>query len=462
MSHPEVSWLPGEPAPGRPAYRALADALARDIAAGRLRAGDRLPTQRALARALGVTVGTIARAYTEAESRGLISSEVGRGTFVRTGFGLAGAEHGAVDLASLHPPVSPGVEPAALLGAALAGLADDPVALLAVATTERSHDSPAHTEAAAAWVSHAGWQPEPGRVLLTSGAQHALTVTLLALAGAGGTVATTPLTNPGLIAAARRLSVPLVAVESDGHGMLPDALARACTAGPVALVHLQPTLANPTGRTMPADRREALAAVCERAGVWVLEDDPLGPLADTRPAPLAALLPGRTCHVASTAKVLTPGLRIGVLAAPREAHAELASAVRATTWLAPPLLGDILARWVRSGTAGVLTAARAEATRRRNTLARELLGGLGVDPDPSAPHLWLPLPEPWSAGQFAAAAREAGVLVSPGDEYTPSRTRSAFGVRVALNAGVDDETLRASLTTLRRLTTTTPPPEPLG
>ncbi|MER6926664.1 PLP-dependent aminotransferase family protein, partial [Streptomyces spiralis] len=94
--------------------------------------------------------------------------------------------------------------------------------------------------------------------MLTAGAQHALTALLLALA-APGQVATTPLTNPGLIAAARQLSLPVVAVESDEDGMLPDALADACATGQVSLVHLQPTLANPSGRTMPASRRAALA-----------------------------------------------------------------------------------------------------------------------------------------------------------------------------------------------------------
>ncbi|MFF9409543.1 PLP-dependent aminotransferase family protein [Streptomyces anandii] len=454
---PSSEWVPGPLPEGRPTYVGLADVLAGDIARGRLRPGDRLPTHRHLARTLGVTVRTVARAYAEAERRGLVGGEVGRGTFVRSGFGLAGVPAPTeTDLASLHPPITGTVDPAALLGATLGALAADRGALRAVATAEESKDLPAHRAAGAAWATHAGFRPAPERVLLTSGAQHALTASLLALAGTGA-VATTPLTNPGLIAAARQLALPVVAVDCDEDGMLPDALAEVCAAGGTGLVHLQPTLANPGARTMPPRRRAALAEVCARANVWVLEDDPLGPLADRRPDPVAALLPDRTCYVTSTAKVLALGLRIGVVAAPEAAYAPVAAAVRATTWLTAPLLGEVFARWVDDGTAERITAARRAAAHSRNATAREILAGLGVRADPAAPHLWLPLPEPWSAGQFTAAARDAGVLVSPGDEYTSSRGQAAFGVRVGLNADAGDDELRRALLTLLSLTHTRPP-----
>ncbi len=453
---PHSQWVPGPLPEGRPTYVGLADVLAGDIARGRLRPGERLPTHRHLARTLGVTVGTVARAYTEAERRGLVTGEVGRGTFVRAGFGLADAPASTeIDLASLHPPITDSVDPAAMLGTTLSTLAADPGALRSVTATEHSKDLPAHRAAAATWAAHAGFRPPPERILLTSGAQHALTALLLALAVPGG-VATTPLTNPGLIAAARQLSLPVIAVDSDEDGMLPDALADVCATGRVALVHLQPTLANPGARTMPPARRAALAEVCGRAKVWVLEDDPLGPLAARRPDPVAALLPDRTCYVTSTAKVLALGLRVGVVAAPEGARPPLAAAVRATTWLTAPLLGEVFTRWVDDGTAEKIVTARRTAVRSRNAMATQILADLGVRADPAAPHLWLPLPEPWSVGQFTAAARDAGVLVSPGDEYTTSRRHTAFGVRIGLNADVDDDTLRRALLNLVSLTHTSP------
>src|SRR5215208_4622386 len=95
---------------GVPRYLASTEALADDVAGARLAAGAQLPTHRDLADRLGVTVGTVSRAYAEASRRGLITGEVGRGTFVR---GRAGGEpgvsrpaegDGTVDMSVNHPP----------------------------------------------------------------------------------------------------------------------------------------------------------------------------------------------------------------------------------------------------------------------------------------------------------------------------------------------------------------------
>src|SRR5215831_18889632 len=97
-------WTPDLRSRPGPRYAAIAEALAADAGEGRLRPGARLPTHRELADRLGVTVGTVTRAYAEAARRGLVSGEVGRGTFVRAparplGAAEAGGAPGAlVDL----------------------------------------------------------------------------------------------------------------------------------------------------------------------------------------------------------------------------------------------------------------------------------------------------------------------------------------------------------------------------
>lgn len=456
------AWEPGPLPGGRPAYQALADAIAADLARGRLRPGDRLPTHRALARMLGVTVGTVARGYAEAERRGLLGGEVGRGTFVRSGFGVSpGGDRQLVDLASLHPPGGR-LDTAALLARTLASLATDPVALRAVVDTEHGDDAPAHRAAAAAFVSHGAFRPTLDQLALTAGAQHGLAAALSALVEPGSMVATTALTNPGLLAAARQLRLPVLAVETDADGMLPDVLARACRDRRVSVVHLQPNLDNPTGRTMPPRRRAELAEVCGTAGVWVIEDDPLGPLAVDRPEPVSALLPERTCHLASAAKTLSLGLRVGALTAPPTARARLVAAVRATAWLAAPLLAEVFTRWVEDGTADTVVAARAAASTARHAVSAELLAGYAQPGADCAPHLWLALPEPWTSGQLVAAARRRGVALSPGDDYAASRTTPAHGVRVGLNAEVDDDVLRRALLTVVSLLSAGPLPDGLS
>ena len=103
-------WTPDLAKHKGPRYRAIADALADDVRAGRLKDGTRLPTHRDLAGTLRVTVGTVSRAYAEAERRGLIRGEVGRGTFVHPGrqgqgeFGMkASLERSLIDLGLNFP-----------------------------------------------------------------------------------------------------------------------------------------------------------------------------------------------------------------------------------------------------------------------------------------------------------------------------------------------------------------------
>jgi len=124
-------WTPSLTSDASPRYRAIADQLARDIASGSLAAGARLPTHRALATQIGVTVGTVSRAYAEAERLGLISGEVGRGTFVReqplseTPFDIPDAERRAVyrRWVALEAPSGSRISTEVLIGI-VAGLAE--------------------------------------------------------------------------------------------------------------------------------------------------------------------------------------------------------------------------------------------------------------------------------------------------------------------------------------------------
>src|SRR5690606_3691466 len=76
-----TEWVPTLPQDGSPRYAAFVAALEADIVSGQVKPGMRLLPQREMAQRLSLSVGTISKAYAEAELRGLISGEVGRGTF---------------------------------------------------------------------------------------------------------------------------------------------------------------------------------------------------------------------------------------------------------------------------------------------------------------------------------------------------------------------------------------------
>ena len=119
-------WVPQIEGVEGPIYLAIADAIGTAVARGELRAGERLPTHRALAEALGVDLTTITRAYAEARRRGLLQATVGRGTFVRAGSpatpkGEAEPER-VVDLGMNLPPQPAGVDLQDVIGRDMAAL----------------------------------------------------------------------------------------------------------------------------------------------------------------------------------------------------------------------------------------------------------------------------------------------------------------------------------------------------
>ena len=440
-----------------PRYLALADRIAEDVTSGRLAPGVQLPPVRQLATRLGVDLATVTRAYREAARRGLLAGHVGRGTFVRpalaagaAGPGL-GEAVGVVDLSLNLPPRLAGDLAARALRETLAavGAEDDPARLLTY--HQNAGDEP-HRAAGAMWIAARGLEAPAGRVVVTSGAQHALATVLLALLEPGDVVATEALTYPGFRALADHLHLQVAGLPLDELGIRPDALRALCRERPVKALYCTPTLHNPTAAVSPAARRRELAAVAEECGIAIIEDDVYGALVSDAPPPIAALAPTRTWFVASLSKAVAPGLRIGYVLAPGAREADrLAAAVRATTWMAPPLTADVAARWIRDGTARRLLAAhRAEAVARQ-ALARRLLGGWDWRAHPEGYHGWLALPAPWSTAEFVAQARRAGVTVTPRGAFEVSTDAPAAGVRISVSAAADTESLGRALGRLARL-----------
>ena len=159
----------------------------------------------------------------------------------------------------------------------------------------------------------------PNQVQVTSGSQEGLYLTATTLIDPGDVVLVERPTYLTAVQAFTLVGARLIGVDSDEGGMLPDALESAIEQYGAKLVYLVPTFQNPTGRTMSADRRTAIAEVLVRTGVPLLEDDPYGELRFSgEPVAPIASLPGmaeQTVLLNSASKVMAPGVRVGWLRA---------------------------------------------------------------------------------------------------------------------------------------------------
>jgi DNA-binding transcriptional MocR family regulator len=450
------SWLPHLQGQEGPLYRVIADAIAAAIAAGTLRDGERLPTHRALADALGIDLTTVTRAYGEAQRRGLAQATVGRGTFVRAA--ASRSAEAPIDLGMILPPVPTDPPLPILLAQSLSQLLGAPsgAGLLAYRT---GSGTGAERSAAAIWLHPVLGEVDPARILLSPGAQPALLAVLSCLAQRGDTILTDGLTYPPLRGLAAQLGLRLAAVAGDGEGMLPDALQAAHRTQRPKAVYLVPTIHNPTTATMGQARRHAIAAAARQEALPIIEDDAYGLLPAAKLPALANLAPELTWHIATVSKVLSPALRVACLVAPDGAIARLGATLRAQVLMASPLLTSLFATWVRDGTAhAVLTAIRRESAARQR-LAAEALPTAQCDAHPEGLHLWLRLPTPWDRRDFVAALRQqASLAVVPSDAFAVDPAAAPQAVRLALGAASSRDSLRDALHAIARILSNPPTP----
>jgi DNA-binding transcriptional MocR family regulator len=442
-----------------PTYRALAESLADAMMGGRLQAGEKLPPQRDLAFRLKVTVGTVGRAYELLARRGLVRGEVGRGTYVLgriRGIETAVAEPtadkapGLTDLTANFPaPIAAQAQLGQLLPTAetAADVVSDLLRYPDVAGSLR------HREAAAAWLSLLDLAVEPERLVLTNGTEGGLAAALLALARPGDCILAEALCYSGLRSLAERLGQHLEPVALDGEGMVPDALAAAARHTGARVVVLSPSLHNPTAITMPAERRAALVAVARQHDLRLIEDDVYGPLVPDRPAALVTLAPERTLHLTSVSKFLAPGLRLGFLHGPDTIVREVIAAQRALSLGLAPLAAELFMHCQRAGVVATALREQQAELAARQVLAAEILSGVEVAAQPTALHVWLSLPRPWTSAEAALTLARDGVLVAPAERFFIGRGAAPRAVRLSISAPASRMHLRSALERVaRRLT----------
>jgi DNA-binding transcriptional MocR family regulator len=447
---------------------AIADALARDVRAGRLLEGARLPTHRELARRLGVNVVPVTRGYAEAARRGLVEGTVGRGTFVREqgrrteafmplrpedgplhdlGFNLTVSQPDLLDVPGTLRALAAAPERAPLVcGYTATGLAE-------------------HRAAGSAWLTRAGVDAAPERVLLCGGAQHAMTVAISSLTSPDDVILADEVTYPGLSALANVLHLRVVGVPGDAEGMLPGSLEDAAHQHNARVVYLMPNIHNPLGTIMPEGRRREVAEVAERRQIVLIEDDTYGFLLDEPPTPLAALAPARTYFLTSLSTSLTAGLRVGFLALPDRGPSQesvlrqVTANVASVAWAVAPLMGEIAAGWIRDGVADEQVAwKRAEVRARRQLLETELPALSSASAAESA-HVWAALPAGWRAEEFCAAARERSVHLNPSSAFWTGRGRPPRAVRMCLGSPPRREQVVDALRRLAGVLSDGPAPE---
>ncbi|MCX5316707.1 PLP-dependent aminotransferase family protein [Streptomyces sp. NBC_00154] len=439
----QLAALLPDPTGMRPAYRHLARAISALILDGRIALHVRLPAERELATALNTSRATVTAVYDLLRESGYAHSRQGSGTWTalpegRTPSGinrLLEPQDTAIDLAR----AAPGLPEQSLV---------DALVQVSPRLAEHAHTPGYHPyglpelrAAIAERFTRRGLATVPEQILLTSGAQHALTLVMGLLCRPGDRIMVENPSYPNALEAMRRahlrtVSVPVTdtgwdieIIESTLHQVVPQ------------LAYLIPDFHNPTGCLMPDEERVRILRAAQRSGTWLVIDETLTDLALDVPAPLpfaAHATPGGTGQVitiGSMSKTHWGGLRIGWLRAPSQLVTELAGQ-RIATDMGGSVLDQLLALALLARAGELLPPRLQQMREQRAALAAALAEHIPQwtwQLPPGGLSLWVDLGEP-IASPLAERALDYGVRIEGGAYF-------------ATDPGIFEQRLRIPYTT---------------
>jgi DNA-binding transcriptional MocR family regulator len=393
--------------------KGIAAAIGRLVSTGELQPGHRLPTVRELSRSLGVSPTTVSEAWQTLALVGAIDARGRQGTFVRqrTGPGsprryrriTEGPGRFTLDLSTGTP------DPALL-----PDLAPVMARLSRQSLTTSYLDQPVLP--ALDERLRAGWPFVAEELTVVDGAMDALDRVAQVVVRLGDRVVVEHPTFPPLLDLLDRLGAEVIGVDLDDSGMVPEQLATALQARPVA-VFLQPRAQNPTGITMTKRRAKTLADLVARAPSRpiVVEDDHSGDIASGALASLGRWLPASTVHIRSYSKSHGPDLRLAAVGGAGDVVAAVANRrLLGPGWSSRILQAVLLEMLDDAATIAAVDAARAEYARRRASVCAVLdahgVSATGTD----GINLWVRVSDERSALLTLAAQ---GIGAAPGEPF---------------------------------------------
>lgn len=430
-----------------PIYRQIYERLREQILAGALPEGTRLPPERSLAERLGVNRSTIVHAYRDLAADGLIDQRVGSGSRVastlRSGqpdrsaavpwwvtlppwrvgqfpavLGeLAASEHGElIAFVQGVPPADP--SPLEDLSRSFARVGGN---VNFVLTYGDSEGYAPLREAIAMRMRARSCAVDPRDVLMLTGSTQGITLVAQSLAEPGDEIVVEAPTYPGAlqifqIAGLRAISVPV-----DEDGMRVDHVEAILRTRRPRFIYTMPSIHNPTGVTMNADRRDRLVTLAKRHGVPIVEDDPYGELADPPVPPLLARDAEYVIYLSSFSKTIAPSLRLGWLIAPRTIYERLLLRKQSYDMASSMYIQAGVRDYLESGYDHHVAALRGELMQRRAlahraierywpTHMRVAKGGDGY-------YLWATAPRETRARALLAAAERHGASFLFGEAF---------------------------------------------
>ena len=435
-----------------PLYKILAERLEEDIKSGKLMPGTKLPPQRELADYLDINLSTVSRAFKLCEQRGFICASVGNGTYVSSDAGTShylrpnNENSQLIEMGAILPSLEPNKAVVEYMQKMLTEPDVDRLFQYGMAG-----GTPWQKEAAVKWMKRANLDADPDNILFSAGGQNAIAAVLASLFQTGDKIGTDPLIYPGIKTAAKMLGIQLIPIEWNENEMSEEALTGACKNEKIKGLYLIPDYHNPTTHIMSLERRKKLAEVAKKYRIIVIEDAINSLLKEDPLPPIAAFAPEQTIYISSLSKVISPGLRLAYISAPKAYGKEIGAGIYNQNIAVPPFLLELSARLIHTNKADAIAKERRAYTITQNEIVNRYLGEYEIKGEEYCPFRWITLPETFTGKSFEICARNEGVQVYSGERFLVGNARSKACVRISVTAAKNSAEFEEGIKRLKRI-----------
>ncbi len=448
----EITWVPKLEQSNQPIYILIAESIEKDIKDGKLKSGFKLPPQRIIANYLGINHSTVTRAYKLCEEKGLIKGVIGKGTFVSTSAGIP------VNLISDHKGNNI-IE----MGMALPIYEVNPLIESYVTELYSSIDynvvfkytSPEghikHRYIASKWLEQFKVNSRAENIIITSGAQNAISVVLVSLFNKGDRIIVDEFTYTGLKSLSELLGIILIPVKGTPSGIDLEALETTCKRESAKGIYLISDYHNPTSVTLSHESRMEISKIISKYNLLLIEDGTFSFTIKDKMKPISSIIPDNSIYIHGTSKSLNATFRIAYIVSPKKYIQQLKHGANNLTWMSSPLTSEIVSLFQATSKYDTIIKAKIKILEERNRILDEILVGHDIAPSQTGLFRYLLLPKGLDDTNVEGICLKSGIQVFSSKRFSMGMNTLQNGIRISVSGPNNLDELKAGLGILQEV-----------
>jgi DNA-binding transcriptional MocR family regulator len=429
-----------------PKYKALVLLIEQAIHSKELHNKQKLPPQRILADQLGITHGTVTRAYELLEKKGLVEAKLGAGTYVNapTTASLAASLVKEYDFASSMQPM---LGQQVLVKDALNDLADD-LGSIEEVMTYAPQGIQKHKKKVSLWLATKKVEVSATDIIFTQGAQQGIYTCLNLLSKESDYILHEELAYPGFFRAAEANRLKTLEIPLTNEGLDLTILEQYCQKFKPKLLYITPNIQNPTNIKYSKKQLDEILKLSLKYQFYIIEDDVNYCLPENWSVPLQQRSPDRVFYLSSLSKYVAGGLRVAYALVPKIWQQAFNLSIHSQCWMVSTLSTEIATRFLMEKTFLYNQFQLEEEMRYRQQAFKGLSKKYALEARNGGLNVWLTLPSYINANQFNNFLSSKNIRVRVADLFRsptsslPSAnclriSLGGFNTRVDFNEGLE-------------------------